>query len=518
MNFYKIRLLIVILLLNCSQNMRSIARGEPVFAGEIITQQASQAKIKEIRITGSTVFASKELQKVVASYLGKEIDLLVVEEIAKSLTQYYVDRGYITSGAYLPPQELTSGILEVHIIEGKVKVEIEGLERVEPQYLLDRLRVTPLFNAKEIENALQLLRRDPLFDNIQADLKAGEQSDISVLTLKVREASNYNLSFQFDNYETPLIGEFQGTIAFSSNNFFGFTDKLNLSYGFTQGVDKASASYSLPFSSDGGRIALGYSSGETLIIEDFEELGIRSESNRFFVEVSQPLILNAKEELALSFGFDVQNSQSFILDTIPFSFSEGAIEGESKVVALRFAQRWTNYSPNRIIGISSLLSLGLNVFGATDNPSGVDGQFFSWQAGIQYLEKIDDRIFISMRSSLQLTPDDLLSVEKFDLGGINSVRGYRRSQIVADDGLNASLEVNFQPLEWLMIAPFADFGTVWGSDLEIETLASLGLSLRAESDWGFVRLDYAIPLVDVEEGDSLQEDGWSISSGIKLRF
>jgi hemolysin activation/secretion protein len=511
-------LLIGILLLNCNQHIRSIAIVKPAFADETFAQQVFQVKIKEIKIIGNTVFDTEELQKVIALYLGKEINLLIIEEIAKSLTQYYVDRGYITSGAYLPPQELTSGILEVRIIEGKVKVEIESLERVEPQYVLGRLPLDPPFNAKEIENALQLLRRDPLFENIQADLKAGEQIDISVLTLKVREALNYNLTLQFDNYETPLIGEYQGTIALSSNNFFGFADRLNLSYGFTEGVDKASVSYSLPLGSDGGRVAVGYNNGETLIVEDFEELGIRSESNRFFVEVSQPIISNVKEELSLSFGFDIQNSQSFILDTIPFSFSEGAIEGKSKVVALRFTQRWTNYSPNRIFGVSSLFSLGLNAFGATDNVSGIDGQFFSWQGGMQYLEKLDDRVFISFRSNLQLTPDDLLNVEKFDLGGINSVRGYRRSQIVADDGFNASLEVNFQPSNWLTIAPFVDFGTVWDSDLETETLASLGLSLRAESDWGFVRVDYAVPLVDVEQGNSLQEDGWSISSGIKLKF
>jgi hypothetical protein len=45
------------------------------------------------------------------------------------------------------------------------------------------------------------------------------------------------------------------------------------------------------------------------------------------------------------------------------------------------------------------------------------------------------------------------------------------------------------------------------------------LSLRLQwEDSLFVRLDYGIPLVEVDEGDSLQEDGLSFSVGGQVKF
>jgi hemolysin activation/secretion protein len=515
----KVKLLIFLIILNSNQIIRSIARSDRALAAESQSQQDDRAIIREITVTGSTVFTAEELQKIVAPYIGQEITISILAKISENLSKYYLDRGYITSEAYLPPQSLNSGIIEVRIVEGKLpEIDIEGLERVPKKYLLDRLPTIPPLNIEELESALKLLKQDPLFEEFQTKLLPGTTPDASILEIKLKEAPNYSLSFQFDNYQSPLIGEDQGTISFNSNNFLGFGDRLNLSYGFTDGVDKIESDYSFPINTKGGTITVSYGNGENQIIEQFQELGIRTESERLAIAIKQPLILTADEQFALSINFDIQNSQSFVLDNIPFSLSEGAIEGKTKVVALRFGQEWVNRSSQRIFALQSLFSIGLGILGATDNFSGIDGQFVTWQGQFKYLEKLDEKIIFSLRSNLQLTDDELLNVELFDVGGINSVRGYRRSQIVDDSGFNASLEINFQPLDWLTISPFVDFGTVWGSQSETDTIGSVGLSLQAKSDWGYVRLDYAIPLVDVEEGDSLQEDGWSIGAGINYKF
>jgi hemolysin activation/secretion protein len=45
------------------------------------------------------------------------------------------------------------------------------------------------------------------------------------------------------------------------------------------------------------------------------------------------------------------------------------------------------------------------------------------------------------RVGAQLTPDSLLPLEQFSIGGIDTVRGYRQNQRVGDNGLVGSLEV-----------------------------------------------------------------------------
>jgi hemolysin activation/secretion protein len=110
----------------------------------------------------------------------------------------------------------------------------------------------------------------------------------------------------------------------------------------------------------------------------------------------------------------------------------------------------------------------------------------------------------------------------------HQVRGYRQNLRVGDNGLSASAEVRFLLVsdeDWgsLEVAPFVDFGTVWSERtdaLEPNTLVSTGASLRWQwQDSLFVRLDYGIPLVEVENrGDSLQESGLSFSAGASVKF
>ena len=109
----------------------------------------------------------------------------------------------------------------------------------------------------------------------------------------------------------------------------------------------------------------------------------------------------------------------------------------------------------------------------------------------------------------------MLTPEQFSIGGMDTVRGYRQNQIVADNGILGSVEVRF-PLtsnpDILQVAPFFDIGKVWNnqnSDPDITTIASLGLGVRwlIQPDLS-LRLDYGIPLTKIEnQGNSLQDNG-----------
>ncbi|HEY9668546.1 MAG TPA: BamA/TamA family outer membrane protein, partial [Coleofasciculaceae cyanobacterium] len=115
-----------------------------------------------------------------------------------------------------------------------------------------------------------------------------------------------------------------------------------------------------------------------------------------------------------------------------------------------------------------------------------------------------------------------LPIEQFSIGGIDTVRGYRQNQRVADNGIAGSIELRYpilrQPdgLGTLQLVPFFDIGTVWNNEAEISsptTLASIGLGLHWQLDpYLSARLDWGIPLISVgEEGNSLQDNGISFS-------
>ena len=123
-----------------------------------------------------------------------------------------------------------------------------------------------------------------------------------------------------------------------------------------------------------------------------------------------------------------------------------------------------------------------------------------------------------MRVDTQLTNDPLLPMEKFVVGGVDTVRGYRENQLVRDNGLVASLELRIPVLEQhtgsanLRMAPFADLGSSWddGEESMREEVASAGLGflydyrkLHARLYWAHGFDEFNSPGIE----DDLQDDG-----------
>jgi len=58
--------------------------------------------VKNIKVTGNTVFSNEVLATVTNPYLGKSLTLPELEEVATALTQFYKENGYTLANAYLP--------------------------------------------------------------------------------------------------------------------------------------------------------------------------------------------------------------------------------------------------------------------------------------------------------------------------------------------------------------------------------------------------------------------------------
>nr|MDJ0571456.1 ShlB/FhaC/HecB family hemolysin secretion/activation protein [Pleurocapsa sp. MO_192.B19] len=194
---------------------------------------------------------------------------------------------------------------------------------------------------------------------------------------------------------------------------------------------------------------------------------------------------------------------------------------ETKISALRFFQDWTRRTRKDVLAARSQFSLGVDIFDATVNEGAPDGEFVSWRGQVQWLRQLksSSNINLLLRSDIQLSADDLVPLERFSLGGVESVRGYRQDVILGDSGLFISGEVRIPFYRWsngqssLSAIPFVDFGTSWSNSENInqdeDTLASIGVGVQLDlSDMLRARLDYGIPLIDVEDSDdTLQENG-----------
>jgi hemolysin activation/secretion protein len=490
---------------------------------ESIPATSGVFRVKRVQVLGSTVLTD-EITKLTRALENKQVNFDDLVGLRSAITKLYVDNGYITSGAFLPSnQRLTEGIVQIQVIEGELEgIEITGLTRLRQSYIRSRLAragKSPL-NRPQLERGLQLLQLDPSLEQVNAELTAGSAPGRSILRLSLKEAPPLNAGIEIANNQPPSIGSIQGSVFASYANVTGFGDRISFDYGRTQGLNSYDILYALPLNGLNGSFNFRYSKNNSEIIEDiFQELGIRSESETLSFSVRQPLVRSPQTEFAIGLGLDLRQSQTFLLADIPFSFSIGPEDGKSRVTVIRFFQDWLNRSATRVLAARSQLNFGIDAFGATINDLGTDGRFFSWLGQFQWVQQWSPRMLMVARIDTQITPDSLLSLEQFSLGGVDTVRGYRQNQLVADNGILAALEFRI-PLTGdpriLQLTPFVEVGTGWNNrtiDPDPRVIAGLGAGLR----WQIVRdlnlrLDYGFPLVDVgDRGGSLQEQGFYFS-------
>src|SRR4051812_699799 len=83
--------------------------------------------VREYEFEGNTVFSSAELANVTAPFVGRTLSADELEDARRAVTLYYVNHGYVNSGAVLPDQDPSGGIIKIHVIEGKLtRIDVHG--------------------------------------------------------------------------------------------------------------------------------------------------------------------------------------------------------------------------------------------------------------------------------------------------------------------------------------------------------------------------------------------------------
>lgn len=508
-------------------------------AGVVTTQDADETPaeiiVKDFDVVGSSIFSPQELDRAISSYRDRPLTLSELFQARSIITKLYTDKGYVSSGAYIPPQELDDGTVEIAVLEGKLsEINVSGTKHLSPNYISSRIATAagqPV-NVDNLLSALQLLRLDPLIDNVSAELSAGIRPGTSLLDIQVQEADVFHLSTSFNNNRSPSVGSNQRAIGLNHGNLLGLGDRFSFEYANTDGSNAFDFAYALPVNAKNGTIEAAYSRNSNDIIEDpFTILDIQSESRYYLLSFRQPIILEPTQELAmgLSLSHTQSDLSSSVLATEQFQLSRGAdTDGETKISAIRFFQEFVDRSDKEVLAFRSQFNFGVDAFNATINRGDEpDSTFVSWRGQSQWVRRLDEDFLLLLRGDAQLATGSLVPLEQFRLGGAGSVRGYRQDLSLGDNGLLASAELRIPVLRFnnidglVQIAPFFDLGTVWNHDeLEIgnATLPSLGVGVSFSMGDRFnARLDWGIPLSEVEaETGSLQEDG--IYFSINSRF
>lgn len=504
--------------------------GAPETTDEIPTTEERPGEIPDtitvqgFEVLGSTVFSDAELQAVTAPFTNRPITFAELLQARSAITKLYVDAGYITSGAYIPPQTLEDGIVQIQVVEGSLAdINITGNERLRADYVRSRVAIaaSPPLNVNNLLEGLQLLQLNPLIETISAELSAGVRPGTSILDITIQEADTLGVAVSLDNSRSPSIGTFQQEIELSQANLLGFGDRISLTYAHTEGSNEVDGSYLIPVNPRNGTLGLNMGFNDGNVIEPpFDQLDLTATSSYYELAFRQPLYQSPSDEFALGVVLSHQRSRTLfgILDgeAIPLVGTDD--EGRTRVTAIRFYQDWVQQGTTQVLAARSQFSVGIDALNATVLDTEPDALFVAWRGQGQWVKLLAPDTLLLVRADVQLSPDPLVSLEQFGLGGQLSVRGYRQDYLLTDSGVFASAEVRLPVLRvpsidgLLQVAPFVDFGTGWNAQKPQpldQTLASIGLGLLwQQSDYLTTRLDFGLPLISVEDRDrTWQENG-----------
>ena len=431
---------------------------------------AACADIREIIIVGATLLRDMFLDPLKADYEGRCLTLDDINNITKRLTNEYVRQGYVTSRAFLGPQDLATGVLAtgvlyVTIVEGRIEHIVPAPSSgIDPRQLM---AVFPglkgkILNLRDIEQGLDQINRLPS-NNATMNIEPGREFGSSVVVIDNEPQKSWRASAGVDNYGQRETGRHQYTLTFEKDNFIGSFDQ----FMFTYNSDLHSVFRGVNSRASGNNHGLGIY--ETLVLGwwtlslsynnykyDSKVHGLASEysskgsSNTWRFGLDRVLHRDAAGKTSagvLLNVHDVNNyfegvyldASSYFLTSLAFSLSHSRrIMGGSLSARLeqRFgvplfgAERDKNPEHSTPRREYSKTSFSLNWY----RPFALGDQNFAWSCAF----------------SGQLSPDTLYGSERFYLGSIYTVRGFEDSPLGGDEGVLLRNELAWTvPPDWL---------------------------------------------------------------------
>jgi hemolysin activation/secretion protein len=486
--------------------------------------------VRRFEFTGNTVIGTEELERVAVPYTGRTISSEELLELRDKLTLHYVERGYISSGAVIPDQDVVDGVIQVRIVEGRLsEIEVTGLDHLDPEYVTRRIdpeTEIPL-NIQSLQSRLLVLQQSPAIDRLNAELAPSHRPGESVLRVAVTEAAPAFAAIGISNDQPVSTGSTQAWIALGSRNLTGSADSLSFATGATEGAENFNLGYAVPLNRRDTTLGLFYDRTSGSVVEEpFDVLDIESKTVNYGATLTHPLLRTPNRQLSMGLGIYLRTNETKMLG-VSFPFVPGAQDGVTDVTVLRFSQEWVGRERDRVIAARSTFSWGLDAGGATKGTQ-PDGQFFAWLGQFQWIERFGEQGYQAIvRADAQFADQRLLALEQFAIGGVRTVRGYRENQLIRDDALVLSAEVRVplgEPdtaLHTLQLGVFGDYGKGWnrGASRESRYLASVGIALRwlPERNW-FGDLQWGYRLKDVPNSSSdLQSRGIHFALGFRIQ-
>jgi len=466
-----------------------VEQGEKASAEEAGIETSFE--LKQVNCGSSEILSQEEIAAVTSAYIGRQVTVKDLQEMAGKITDLYREKGYMTCGAVLPPQRIHEGVVEIRLIEGKTgEVTVTGNRHTKESYITGRLGLKP----GEIANVDKLNRDLRWFHGtndmqLRVVMKPGTKEGTTDYEIMAFEPKNQSVTLYVDNDGYETSGRWREGLFYNMRSLTGHRDALRGSFIRSQGTKAWAFGYSFPLSKRGMRLDLNYASNTTKVTSgELKPLGVEGKSTSYSLTWRVPFHITAHSRHEAGLQYVQQTSKTDLGHgtnlVVPWV--------DDKIKRIIPYVSFTHYGDSSVLyhKHSFVFAKRSDIDGKSENANLYRLNFF-WQ------KRYDNGQFWQARLDGQWGSSDYLaSSDRFFIGGVNSVRGYEEGFIGGDKGLAAGIEYHI-PLDKakrFSVFPFFDWGTVSGITApEHRTLMSAGLGIEARNKYLYSTLTVGFP-------------------------
>ncbi|AFZ17750.1 BamA/TamA family outer membrane protein [Allocoleopsis franciscana] len=499
--------------------------------------QVEPVVVRSLQLSGNQVLTSDVANTIFQSQLGQQVSPTALRQGFEQLSQWYKDNGYVLAQvAAIQPNR--SGVLAVDVAEGMVgDINFRFLDkdgkptqgRTKEDFLKRELKLKSgeVFRVDVARQDLQQLYKLGLFDNANVSLNGDARQVDVTYDLIERSARGVNVGGGY----SPSSGLF-GTINYRDQNFGGVNKQLGLNAQIGAKDFQFDGNFTSPYRASNPDMP-GYSVNgfrrrgiSQTFDDDFQnqtneagnyeqpregQIGGGISLNKPVGEWDGSLGLNYTRTSIRDRNGNIISTDSF---GNPVSFSGTGVDDLLAVTAgVTRDERNNPYNPTQ----GSLLSLTTQQSIPVGNGNILMNRVqanYSQYTPVNILGTKDPQV-LAFNVQGGTTIGDLPPYMAYNLGGINSVRGYGTGDLASGRSfVLASAEYRIPVFNPVGAVLFADFGSDLGSGSSVlgepgvvrgkpGTGFGYGAGVRVNSPVGIIRADYAF----TDKGDSRVQFG-----------
>jgi hemolysin activation/secretion protein len=413
----------------------------PSPATERFAPGGAKVVVRSFVFGGNQSIGSEELNSILADALGKPSDMAALGRLSEAVSDFYHASGYPFARAYLPPQEVSSGVVKIEIQEGHFgEVLAKGKNPswvAQTQSFLKPLKTGELIKSQGLERVTLILDDLPGAKFVPV-MQPGDKVGTGDLNVIEERGQLITGQVGVDNYGNRYTGAYRLNAAVNINSPFLMGDQISLASTVTdEDLWFGSANYALPLGGSGLRANTSFTHTQYQLGSDFASSNTTGTADISSAGFSYPLVRSTKANLKLVLNYthkelhedvnsNVTNKRS---DIVPLS-AEFELRDSLGGGGVTYGSAGYTYGNLRLP--EDQLAADINH---------TDGSFSKINADVMRVQALPQNFSLFARAGGQWAGNNLDSSEKMSLGGASGVRAYPNGEALGDMGWAAQLEL-----------------------------------------------------------------------------